>query len=125
MTNNKCGQIQIADEVIAIIAGAAAAEVEGVMAVAGATVESIAGLFGKKNLAKGVRVDVEDGEAGIEIEIAVKYGIRLRAAAEEVQNKVKTAVETMTGLKVSAVDVNISAVVMEKIKKEKEEKDAE
>ena len=108
-SDNKLGQIQIADEVIAIIAGAAAAEVDGVIAVAGATVESIAGLFGK------------DREASIEVEIAVKYGTKLRAAAEEVQTKVKNAVETMTGLLVNAVDINISAVVMEKAKKEEKE----
>lgn len=119
--DNKGGQIQIADEVIAIIAGAAAAEVEGVMAVAGATVESIASLFGKKNIAKGVKVNIEDGEASIAIEIAVKYGTRLRAAAVEVQSKVKNAVETMTGLTVNSVDVNISSVVMEKFKKEEKE----
>ena len=117
-SDNKLGQIQIADEVIAIIAGAAAAEVEGVTAVAGAPVESIAGLFGKKNLAKGVRVSIEDGVAAIDIEIAVKYGAKLRAAAQEVQNKVKTAVETMTGLTVETVDINISCVVVEKPKKE-------
>ena len=120
-SDNKLGQIQIADEVIAIIAGAAAAEVDGVIAVAGATVESIAGLFGKKNLAQGIKVFVEDGEASIEVEIAVKYGTKLRAAAEEVQTKVKNAVETMTGLLVNAVDINISAVVMEKAKKEDKE----
>ncbi len=114
-SDNKLGQIQIADEVIAIIAGAAAAEVDGVIAVAGATVESIAGLFGKKNLAKGIKVFVEDGEASIEVEIAVKYGTKLRAAAEEVQTKVKNAVETMTGKMLSAFCFSWIFLIMKRL----------
>jgi len=119
-TDAKVGQIRIADEVIAIIAGVAAAEVEGVVLVSGTTTDSLVGLFGKKNLAKGVKVSVQDGEAAIEIEIAVKFGTLLRQAAEEVQGKIKNAVETMTGLSVSVVDVNISAVVVEKTKGKEE-----
>ncbi|MDD3571290.1 MAG: Asp23/Gls24 family envelope stress response protein, partial [Lachnospiraceae bacterium] len=82
--------------------------------------DSIVGLFGKKNLAKGVKVSVQEGEAAIEIEIAVKFGTSLREIAEKVQGKIKNAVETMTGLSVSVVDVNISAVVVEKTKGKEE-----
>lgn len=123
-TDVKVGQIRIADEVIAIIAGVAAAEVEEIVLVSGTPTDSIVGLFGKKNLAKGVKVSVQEGEAAIEIEIAVKFGTSLREVAEKVQGKIKNAVETMTGLSVSVVDVNISAVVVEKTKG-KEENEAQ
>ncbi|HCT65290.1 MAG TPA: Asp23/Gls24 family envelope stress response protein [Lachnospiraceae bacterium] len=123
-TDARIGQIRIADEVIAIIAGTAAAEVEGIVLVSGTPTDSIAGLFGKKNLAKGVKVSVQDGEASIEIELAVRFGTLLREVAEEVQNKIKNAVETMTGLSVAVVDVNISAVVVEKTNS-KEENEAQ
>ena len=119
-TDVKVGQIRIADEVIAIIAGVAAAEVEEIVLVSGTPTDSIVGLFGKKNLAKGVKVSVQEGEAAIEIEIAVKFGTSLREVAEKVQGKIKNAVETMTGLLVSVVDVNISAVVVEKTKGKEE-----
>ena len=119
-TDNKNGQIQIADEVIAIIAGTAAAEVEGVIPASATAAESFVELFGKKNLAKGVKVNVEEGEVSIEIEIAVKFGTKLREAAEEVQHKIKNAVNTMTGLSVSVVNVNISAVIVEKSKAKEE-----
>ena len=113
--NKSIGQVQIADEVIAIIAGAGACEVEGVYMAGGAT-DSIVSFFGKKNLAKGVKVDVEDGLTTLELEIAVEYGINIKKAAEEVQLKVKNAVETMTGLSVAAVNVNVAAIAAEKNK---------
>lgn len=115
-TDNKNGQIQIADEVIAIIAGTAASEVEGIVLSGSGATEAFAGFWGKKNLAKGVKVKVEDNEAELEIEVAVKFGTMVRSAAEEVQTKVKNAVETMTGLTVSVVNVTVSAVVVEKVK---------
>ena len=113
---NKNGQIKIADEVIAIIAATAAAEIEGVVAAGSKTAE----FFGKKNLAKGVKVSVEEGEAIIDVEIAVKFGVKLNEAARNVQVKVKNAVETMTGLDVSTVNVTIAAVIVEK-EKDKDE----
>ena len=115
-TDSKNGQIQIADEVIAIIAGTAAIEVEGIVLSGNVASESFGGLFGKKNLAKGVKVRVEENESEIDIEVAVKFGTMVRLAAEEVQLKVKNAVETMTGLTVSVVNVTVSAVIVEKVK---------
>lgn len=118
---NKIGQIQIADEVIAIIAATAAAEVDGVITSSNAA-ETLVGRFGKKNLAKGVKVAIEEGEATIELEIGVKMGGNLLQMAKEVQNKVKNAVETMTGLTVAAVNVSMEGVIVEKAKqKDKEE----
>ena len=119
-TENKIGQIQIADEVIAIIAATAATEVDGVITYSNAA-ETLVGRFGKKILAKGVKVTIEEGEAAIEMEIGVKMGGNLLQMAKDVQSKVKNAVETMTGLEVSAVHVNIAGVMMEKAKQKEED----
>lgn len=115
------GQIQIADEVIAIIAGTAASEVEGVEAAPKIADGSFGGIFSKKNNpSKGIKVSVEDGTAVIEAEIAVLYGVKITEAAKQVQEKIKSAVENMTGLSVMAVNVSVSAVI-NKAKAEKEE----
>lgn len=115
------GQIQIADEVIAIIAATAAQEVEGVVATQGGAISEF---FGKKNnQSKGIKVTTEGDEAKLEVEVAVKYGTKLQQAALDIQEKVKNAVETMTGLSVTAVDVHIVSVVTEK--KAKNEPEAE
>ena len=103
------GQIQISEEVIAIIAGTAAAETEGI-ALATAPVNAVKGFFGKKSQSKGVKVTVEESNALIEVEISVKFGINIKKVCEEVQAKVKNAVETMTGLTVSGVNVIVSDV---------------
>ena len=108
------GQIQISDEVISIIAGTAAAETEGVSLPSSAPVSSVKGFFGKKNQSKGVKVTVEENTALIEIEVVVKFGIKIKNACEEVQQKVKNAVETMTGLTVSGVNINVTAIMVEK-----------
>ncbi len=108
------GQIQISDEVISIIAGTAAAETEGVSLPSSASVSSVKGFFGKKNQSKGVKVTVEENTALIEIEVVVKFGINIKNACEEVQQKVKNAVETMTGLTVSGVNINVTAIMVEK-----------
>ena len=114
------GQIQISDEVISIIAGTAAAETEGVSLPSSAPVSSVKGFFGKKNQSKGVKVTVEENTALIEIEVVVKFGINIKNACEEVQQKVKNAVETMTGLSVSAVNVDVAAIASEKAKAKEE-----
>ena len=108
------GQIQISDEVISIIAGTAAAETEGVSLPSSAPVSSVKGFFGKKNQSKGVKVTVEENTALIEIVVVVKFGINIKNACEEVQQKVKNAVETMTGLTVSGVNINVTAIMVEK-----------
>ncbi len=113
------GQIQIADEVIAIIAATAAQEVEGVVMGQG----GITDLFSKKNQSKGIKVTVEGEEAKVEVEVSVKYGTKLQQAAVEIQEKVKNAVETMAGLMVTAVDVRIVSIAAEK--KAKNEPEAE
>lgn len=108
------GQIQISDEVIAIIAGTAAVETEGVSLPSSAPVSSMKGFFSKKNQSKGVKVTVDEKTALIELELTVKFGINIKSVCEEVQQKVKNAVETMTGLSVTGVNIVVSEISFEK-----------
>ncbi|MDR2939111.1 MAG: Asp23/Gls24 family envelope stress response protein [Clostridiales bacterium] len=110
------GQVQIADEVIAIIAGTAALEVEGVVATGGNMSNEFAGIIGKKNFSKGVRVNVVDGDVSVVIGLSVKFGFKVQEIAYEVQRRVKNAIETMTGLNVLDVDVSVLAVNFDKDK---------
>lgn len=113
----RVGQIQIANEVIMVIAGTAALEVEGVAGTAGNLKGDLAEMLGKKNLAKGVSVTIENSEASFELSIIVKIGYKIQEVGAAVQKRVKNAVETMTGLTVSEVNVTVNSVQMEKAAK--------
>lgn len=103
--------IQIADDVVAIIAGKAVSEVSGVAGMAGGFAGGITEvLSGKKNLSKGIKVDITEKDAKIDVNIIVEYGVRIPDVAFEIQNRVKKAVETMTGLKVLNVNVHVQGV---------------
>ncbi len=103
--------IQISNDVVAVIAGVAVSEVPGVAGMAGGFAGGITEVFsGKKNLAKGIKVDVTETEAKIDVNIIVEYGSRIPDVAFEIQNRVKKAVETMTGLKVLEVNVHVQGV---------------
>ena len=103
--------IQISDDVVAVIAGVAVSEVPGVAGMAGGFAGGISEVFsGKKNLAKGIKVDVTQTEAKIDVNIIVEYGSRIPDVAFEIQNRVKKAVESMTGLKVEEVNVHVQGV---------------
>ena len=119
--------IQIASDVIAVIAGVAVSEVNGVFAMAGGFAGGITEVLkGKKNLAKGIKVETENNKAKIAVNIIVEYGARIPDVAFEIQNKVKKAVEDMTGLKVEEVNVHIQGVNTQKITEEDtEEKNEE
>lgn len=106
------GTIKIADEVVSTIAGLAAVEVEGVAAMSGTFASGITEMLGRKNLSKGVKVEVGETEATIDAYIIVEYGFPIPTVARGVQNAVKTAVETMTGLAVTAVNVHVVGVSM-------------
>ncbi len=111
--------IQIADDVVAVIAGKAISEVNGVADMSGGFAGGITEvLSGKKNLSKGIKVDIQGKEAKIDVNIIVDYGVRIPDVAFEIQNRVKKAVETMTGLTVSNVNVHVQGV---KTSEEKEE----
>lgn len=114
--------IKIADDVVAIIAGKAVSEVNGVFGMAGGFAGGITEvLSGKKNLTKGIKVDVSDNQVKIDVNIIVEYGVRIPDVAFEIQNRVKKAVETMTGLKVSSVNVHVQGVNTTEEKEENQE----
>ena len=103
--------IKIADDVIAVIAGAAASEVPGVSSMAGGFAGGISEVFsGKKNFARGIKVEAGEKETIVDVNIIVEYGGRIPDVAFEIQNRVKKAVESMTGLKVLDVNVHVQGV---------------
>ena len=107
-TNNG---IKISDDVVAVIAGVAVSEVPGVYGMAGGFAGGIGEvLSGKKNLSKGIKVEVGEKETKIDVNIIVEYGTRIPDVAFEIQNRVKKAVETMTGLKVIETNVHVQGV---------------
>ena len=110
------GTVQIADEVVAIIAGLAATEVEGVASMAVNITNELVGKLGMKNLSKGVKVDVLDGVVCVDLALNIKYGYGIPETSQPVQEKVKAAIENMTGLEVSDVNVAIAGVDMEQTK---------
>ena len=110
----KIGEVQIADEVVTIIAGLAATEVEGVVSLAGNITNDKVGKKGIKNLAKGVKVDVLQGSVSVEVSMLMKYGYSIPDVTQKVQDKVKTAIENMTGLQVTDVNVRVVGVEIEK-----------
>ena len=114
MENYIIGSVQIADDVVAIIAGLATTEVEGVSSMAGNITKEIISKLGVKNLSKGVRVNVSEGSVSVEVAINIDYGYNVPEVSAKVQDKVKAAIENMTGLKVSEVNVRIAGVALEK-----------
>lgn len=108
------GAVHIADEVIAIVAGMAATEVEGVAGMVGNFTGELVELLGRKNLSKGVLVTVEEDIVNLELSCIVDYGSSLVEVTKNVQEKVKTAVETMTGLSVNEVNIRVAGVNVEK-----------
>ena len=107
------GEVQIAEEVITIIAGLAATEVEGVCSMCGNITKEQVSRLGMKNLSKGVRVEVtEEGKIEVFVTINIAYGYAIPAVSGNVQEKVKAAIENMTGLEVSGVNVRIADVDM-------------
>ena len=117
-------EIKIADDVVAVIAGVAVSEVSGVAEMAGGFAGGITEvLSGKKNLAKGIKVEVLEKETKIDVNIIVEYGVRIPDVAFEIQNRVKKAVESMTGLKVEEVNVHVQGVDTDSAKGDKNEEE--
>ncbi|WP_151734345.1 Asp23/Gls24 family envelope stress response protein ['Paenibacillus yunnanensis' Narsing Rao et al. 2020] len=104
------GEIQIAPEVIEVIAGLATVEVKGVAGMSGGFAGGIVELLGRKNLSKGVKVEVGQREAAVDVSVIIEYGYRLPEVAAEIQRNVKRSIETMTGLTVVEVNVQIHDV---------------
>ncbi len=118
---NEGGTIKISDEVVAIIAGLATSEVSGVYSMSGGIAGGIAEfLGGRKNATKGIKVDIKDDKAVIDIHITVLYGVKIPEVAWEIQEKVKSNVETMTGLEVQKVNIHVEGICVEPEAKEEE-----
>ena len=107
------GDVQIADEVVAIIAALAATEVEGVASMAGNITNELVSKLGMKNLSKGVKVDVLEGVVTVSLGLNLKYNYSIIDISEKVQKKVKSSIENMTGLEVADVNIKIAGVEME------------
>ncbi|EMS71949.1 Asp23/Gls24 family envelope stress response protein [Ruminiclostridium cellobioparum] len=115
------GSVKISEEVVAIIAGIAATDVPGVAGMSGGIAGGIAEILGRKNLSKGVKVEVGEKEAAIDLYIIVEFGARIPEVAWDIQDKVKNAVQSMTGLNVIEVNIHVQGVNFDKeIKKENE-----
>ncbi len=120
--NNEDNTIQIADEVVSVIAGVAVSEIPGVYSMAGGIAGGISEVFsGKKNLSKGIKVEVNGKTAKVDVSIIVEYGTRIPDIAFEIQNRIKKAVENMTGLKVTNVNVHVQGVNTQQEKKDEEQ----
>lgn len=111
--NSSMGEVKIADEVVAIIAALAATEVEGVASMAGNITNELISRLGMKNLSKGVKVDVLEGVVTVSLALNMKYNYSIMDVSAKVQEKVKSAVENMTGLEVADVNVKVAGVEME------------
>ena len=107
------GEIKIADEVVAIIAALAATEVEGVASMAGNITNELIGKLGMKNLSKGLKVDVLEGIVTVSLALNLKYNYSIVEVSARVQEKVKNAIENMTGLEVADVNIKVAGVEME------------
>lgn len=104
------GEVKIADEVVAIIAGLAAMEVEGVASMAGNATRELISKLGMKSLSKGVKVDVLDGIVTVSLTLNLLYGYGIKDISVKVQEKVKSSIENMTGLEVADVNIRVAGV---------------
>lgn len=111
--NVNIGQVKVADEVVAVIAGLAATEVKGVESLGGNITGDIISKLGMKSLSKGVKVFVEDSTVKVDVALNIKYGTEIPKVSEIVQEKIKSAIETMTGLTVSEVNIKVSSVSLD------------
>ena len=111
--DNSMGEVQIADEVVAIIAALAATEVDGVASMAGNITNELVSRLGMKNLSKCVKVDVLEGVVTVSLALNLKYNYSIMDVTAKVQDRVKTAIENMTGLEVADINIRVAGVEME------------
>lgn len=114
------GEVKISEEVVAIIAGIAAMDVPGVAGMSGGIAGGIAEMLGRKNLSKGVKVEVGDRETTVDLFIVVEYGTKIPDIAWQIQENVKKTIEAMTGLQVIEINVHVQGVNIEKENKEED-----
>ena len=117
LNRDTLGSVQIANDVVAIIAGLAATEVDGITAMAGNISNELMSKVGYRSLTKGVKVDIDNGQVQVELSLRMDYGHNIPSTCAKVQDRVKTTIENMTGLEVVNVNVRIAGVDMLKGKK--------
>lgn len=118
------GSVRIADEVVEVIAGMAASEVEGVAEMSGGFVGDIAHMLSRgKNVSKGIKVEVGEKEATVDLFLAVEYGVSIPDVAQKVQEAVKEAIEGMTGLVVLEINVHIQGIAFKNLVEGKDAKE--
>ncbi|OFI07595.1 alkaline shock protein 23 [Clostridium acetireducens DSM 10703] len=116
------GVVKISDEVVGVIAGLATTEIEGIIGMSASLVGGITEILkGKKNLSKGVKVNVGEDSAIIDLYVVVEYGVKIPEVAEKVQKNVKKSVESMTGLTVSSVNIHVQNVMIPQLEETLEE----
>lgn len=111
---NVQGKINIADDVVASIAGIATVEVNGVAKLNGNIEKSVIGKIGKKALSKSVKIDIVEDKVIVDLSIIIEYGANVKTVSEEIQTNVKKSIETMTGLTVEMVNVVVTGIQTEK-----------
>ena len=107
------GEVRIASDVVAAIAALVATEIDGVYSMAGNITNELIGKLGMKNLSKGVKVNVSEENVSVDLALNIRYGYEIPVVSKKVQEKVKSAIETMTGLEVSVVNIKIAGVDVE------------
>ena len=115
-SESQIGEVKIADDVVATIAGLATTEVEGVASMQGNLTNEIVGKLGVKNLSKGVKIELMRGKVHAELSVIMRYGYSIPKTCNAIQDRVKTAIENMTGLDVESVNIRIVGVETEKSK---------
>ncbi|MEN8908295.1 MAG: Asp23/Gls24 family envelope stress response protein [Clostridiales bacterium] len=109
------GELKISEEVVAIISGISATEIDGIAGMSSSLAGEIVEMLGRKNLSKGVKVEVGEKEAAIDLYVIVNYGYRIPEVSWQVQEKVKKGVEKMTGLKVIEVNIHVQGINFDKV----------
>ncbi|MBU3091553.1 Asp23/Gls24 family envelope stress response protein [Clostridium sp. CM028] len=118
LNETEMGTVKISEDVVSVIAGLAVAEIQGIVGMSASLVGGITQILsGKKNLSKGVKVNVGESSAVIDLHVVVEYGIKIPEVTEKAQINVKKSVELMTGLTVTAVNVYVQNVVLSKTEK--------
>lgn len=118
INTDEIGEIKISPDVISVIAHTVASEVEGVAGMNPNIADNISSVLGRKNAPKGVKVDLNDKNVNIDFYIVVDYGARIQDVAWRIQERVKSAVESMTGLTVSSINIHVQGVSFEKVNKD-------
>jgi uncharacterized alkaline shock family protein YloU len=125
------GKVIFAPDVIATIAGLAASDVKGVAGMSGGMVDGFAQMLGRKNLTKGVKVEVGTEEAAVDVSVIIEYGFRIQEVCASIQQSIKNSIENMTGLRVVEVNIFVQGISFDKLEpkpekqvKEKQEKEA-